>query len=223
MRTDAGQKPPERSLVWRWVRFFVGVCLIAIGIALSIRSGLGATPISTLPTVLAEVTPISIGTYLIILNMVFVVLQVLLLRRRFPPFQLIQIPITVVFGMMCDVALWATTWIIPEHYLEHLLWALLSVVVIAVGVYIEVLAKIAYLPGDGIVFTLHQVTRVRFGTVKQLFDLTLVILAVALGLILLGELFAVREGTVLSALGVGAAVKVIERMHSRWLIRRRSA
>ncbi len=207
----------------RWIRFIIGVCLIAAGVALSIRSGLGTTPISAIPTVLAEVTPITVGTYLIMLNMVCLLLQILLLRRRFPPFQLIQIPITVVFGMMCDAVLWATTWIDPAHYLEHLFWACTSVVVIAVGVYVEVQAKIAYLPGDGIVFTLHQVTRARFGTVKQLFDLTLVLLAVALAFILIGELFAVREGTVLAALGVGAVVKVLERLHSRWLLRRRGA
>lgn len=226
MEHEAEQTSPERSLVWRWVRFLLGVCLIALGIALSIRSGLGATPISTIPTVLAEVTPLTVGTYLIMLNMIFVLLQVLLLRRRFPLFQLIQIPVTVVFGLMCDAALWATTWIAPTHYLEHLFWVCASVVVIAVGVYIEVLAKIAYLPGDGIVFTLHQVIRARFGgarfgTVKQLFDLTLVVLAVALALILIGEIFAVREGTVISALGVGAVVKLLERLHSRWLIRRK--
>lgn len=220
MAAQDGAHSAGSSIILRWIRFVLGVCLIALGIALSIRSGLGATPISTIPTVLAEVTPITVGTYLIILNMIFVVLQVLLLRRRFPPFQLIQVPITVVFGLMCDVALWATEWIDPTHYAENLLWACLSVVVIAVGVYVEVQAKIAYLPGDGIVFTLHQVTRVRFGTVKQLFDLTLVLLAVVLGFLLIGELFGAREGTVLSAVGVGAVVKVIERLHSRWLIRR---
>lgn len=223
MGTVAEQASPERSLVWRWVRFLVGVCLIALGVALSIRAGLGATPISTIPTVQAEVTPITVGTFLMAMNVFFVVLQALLLRRRFPPFQLIQVPIAVVFGLMCDVALRATRWITPEHYVEQVLWTVASVLVIAVGVYIEVTARVAYLPGDGIVFTLHQVTRIRFGTVKQLFDWSLVVLAVVLSYLLLGELFGVREGTALSALGVGAVVKVIERMHSKWLIRRHHA
>lgn len=220
---EVGQPSSASPLVRRWLRFLAGIALIALGVALSIRSALGATPISTIPTVQAEVTPITVGTFLMGMNVFFVVLQILLLRRRFPPFQLIQVPIAVAFGLMCDVALGATAWITPEHYAEQLLWVAASVLVIAIGVYIEVAARVAYLPGDGIVFTLHQVTGIRFGTVKQLFDWSLVVLAVALSYLLLGELFGVREGTALSAIGVGAVVKVIESLHSRWLIRRRNA
>ncbi|NUL49296.1 hypothetical protein F7P69_29475 [Cellulosimicrobium funkei] len=223
MGTEAEQTSPERSLIWRWLRFLAGMSLIALGVALSIRAGLGATPISTIPTVLAEVTPVTVGTYLMALNVFFVVLQILLLRRRFPPFQLVQLPLAILFGLLCDAALWATRWINPGHYAEQVLWTVLSILVLALGVYIEVVARVAYLPGDGIVFTLHQLIRMRFGTVKQLFDWTLVLLAIALSLILLGELFGAREGTALSAIGVGAVVKVIERLHSRWLLRRRQA
>ncbi|QCU79181.1 membrane protein [Citricoccus sp. SGAir0253] len=220
-RTDAGT--PPRSTAGRWLRFFLGIFILAFGIALSIRAGLGATPISTIPNVLAAATPFTVGAYIAALNMVFVLLQLALLRRRFPPLQLLQVPLTLVFGLMCDVALWATEWIEPVHYAAQAGWTVLSVVVAAVGVYIEVNARIAYLPGDGIVVVLHRLLGARFGTVKQVFDWTLVVLAVALSLALLGQLYGVREGTLLSALGVGALIKAIESLHSRWQLRRRAA
>lgn len=219
--SGTGVPPHTESPTARWLRFVLGIFLLSVGIALSIRAGLGATPISTIPTVLAEATSFTVGTFTIAMNLGFVVLQVLLLRRRFPPFQLLQIPLTLLFGLMCDAALWATQWINPAHYLEQCLWTILSVIVAGLGVYIEVSARIAYLPGEGIVVVLHRLIRMRFGTLKQVFDWTLVLAAIALSFILLGHLYGVREGTVLSAFGVGAMVKVFESLHSRWLLRRR--
>lgn len=88
---------------------------------------------------------------------------------------------------------------------------------VAVGVFIEVLPGLLYVPGEGVVSAIVTVTGWNFGTVKQCFDWSLVILAVVLSLILNGHIVGVREGTVFAAFAVGAIVRVLQRLDAERL------
>src|SRR5699024_4244280 len=101
----------------RTLTFILGVFIMALGAAVSVRAQLGTSPITSFPTVLSFGTPLSIGTYLIILNLIFLGLQILILRRKFPAFQFIQIPITFAFGLFTDLGMYLTSWIEPPNYL----------------------------------------------------------------------------------------------------------
>lgn len=207
----------QRTLV-----FFVGVFLIAMGIAISVRADLGTAPIASLPTVLSFATPVSVGTYIMSLNLLFVGLQALVLRRKFRLFQLVQIPVAVAFGLLVDTCMQLTSWLDPSSYFEQWCWIIVSVVSLALGVYIEVQPRLTYLPGDGIVFAIYTVLQnIPYGTVKVVVDTIMVGLAVLASWTLLGGLFGVREGTVFSALTVGIIIRVISRIDKR--IRKTSA
>lgn len=200
----------------RWLVFLLGVFLIATGVALSVRADLGTAPIASLPTVLSFATPVSVGTYIMLLNLVFVVLQILILRRKFPAFQFIQIPLAFAFGLFVDLAMYLTAWLEPAHYVEQWLWLLASVIVLALGVYVEMRPRLTYLPGNAIVFTIYTVLQnIRYGTIKTVVDSSIVILAVIASLSLLGGLYGVREGTVFSALTVGLVIRWILAIHRR--------
>ena len=201
----------------RWLVFLLGVFLIATGVALSVRADLGTAPIASLPTVLSFATPISIGTYIMLLNLVFVGLQILILRRRFPVFQFIQIPLAFAFGLFVDLAMYLTGWLEPANYIEQWLWLLASVFVLALGVYVEMRPRLTYLPGNAIVFTIYTVLQnIRYGTIKTVVDSTIVLLSVIASLALLGGLYGVREGTVFSALTVGLVIRWILAIHRRF-------
>ena len=201
----------------RVATFLLGVFLVAIGVALSVRADLGTAPIASLPAVLSFITPVSVGTYVMTLNVIFVALQVLILRRRFPKFQLIQLPLAVAFGLFVDLAMYLTSWLEPSSYLEQWAWLLVSVVMLAVGVYVEMQAQLTYLPGNAIVFTIYTVLQnIRYGTIKTLVDSTLVLLAAIVSLTTMGGLYGVREGTVFSALTVGLLLRWISSLHKRF-------
>lgn len=201
----------------RWLVFLLGVFLIATGVALSVRADLGTAPIASLPTVLSFATPISIGTYIMLLNLLFVGLQILILRRKFPAFQFIQIPLAFAFGLFVDLAMYLTGWLEPANYIEQWLWLLASVFVLALGVYVEMRPRLTYLPGNAIVFTIYTVLQnIRYGTIKTVVDSTIVLLSVIASLALLGGLYGVREGTVFSALTVGLVIRWILAIHRRF-------
>lgn len=96
--TDRMIRQLRRSFV-----FTLGVFIMALGVAVSVRANLGTSPIGSFPTVLSFATPLSVGAYLILLNLVFFLLQVLILRRKFPLLQLAQLPISLAFGVFTDI------------------------------------------------------------------------------------------------------------------------
>ena len=67
----------------RLVLLFIGMVIMAFGIALSVRSDLGTTTISSLPYVLSLISPLTLGSASIIVNSGLVLLQILILRGRF--------------------------------------------------------------------------------------------------------------------------------------------
>lgn len=82
----------------RLALLLAGLAVMAFGVALSIKAELGTSPISSLPYVTAVISGLSVGTTTIIVNSLFVLTQIILLRRNYEWFQLLQIGIAVVFA-----------------------------------------------------------------------------------------------------------------------------
>lgn len=190
---------------------------MAIGVAVSVRANLGTSPIASFPTVLSFATPLSVGTYLILLNLVFFALQILILRRKFPKFQFVQLIVTFAFGFFTDLGMYLTSWLDPGNYFMQWVWTLIGVILVALGVYIETQPRLSYIPGDGLVFVLTLVLQnIPFGTIKMIFDWTLVIVSVITSWLLLDGLEGVREGTVFAAFAVGIVIRMINALHVRF-------
>ena len=208
-------RPEDRfPLLVRWLLFLLGVAVMSLVIALTIHAYLGTTPISTPPAALAAWN-LTVGQWTIIFNALLVVIQIVLLRRGFTFMGYLQVGVAVVFGLLCILSLRMTDFLAPEAYWQKWVLALIGSLVVAVGVFIEVLTGLLYVPGEGVVSAI--VTGWNFGTFKQCFDWSLVILAVVLSLILNGHIVGVREGTVFAAFAVGAIVRVLQRLDAERL------
>ncbi|WP_300297525.1 YitT family protein [uncultured Intestinimonas sp.] len=87
----------------RCLALCIGLAIMAFGVAFSIKAALGTSPISSVPYVAGVVSGLSVGTTTVFVNVLLVALQILVLRRRFELFKLLQIPAVVVFGVMIDL------------------------------------------------------------------------------------------------------------------------
>lgn len=201
--------------------FVLGMFILAFGVAISVRANLGTGPIVAIPSVLSFATPLSVGTLTIILNLVLMAVAIVISRREFPLIQLVQIPVAFLFGFFVDIAMMLTPWIAPTNYFAQWVWVVISVPVIALGVYIEMKPKLTYIPADGLVALLATVMHKKVGNVKIVFDWTMVIIAVILSLVLLGGLEGVREGTVVAAFGVGMVLKLFANLEQQFRAGRR--
>lgn len=185
----------------------LGLIIMAFGVAFSIKAGLGTSPISSVPYVTSEISGLSVGTTTIIMNFIFVLIQIAILRRQYDWFQVLQFPAAILFGSTIDLAEWIIAPLPCTNYLMAWVYCALGIVLIALGVSVEVMANLVTTAGEGIVLAICKVTPVKFGNMKMFFDVTLVCIAIVLSLLFLGHLSGVREGTIAAAILVGQITK----------------
>ena len=179
----------------RYGWFTAGVLLNAFGVALITKAALGTSPISSLPYVLSLRFPVTLGQFTFLMNMLFILAQVLLLRKDFRPVQLLQVAVNVVFSLL------------PMR----LLALAVGCAVLGFGISVEVAPRVLMVPGEGIVQAIAVVTGRQFGNVKTAFDATLVSTALLLSLLFFHRLQGLGIGTIFSALAVGRFVDLYNR------------
>ena len=186
-----------------------GLIVMAAGVAFSVHANLGTSPISSLPYTLSVlVEPLTIGTATICMHVVLILLQILVLRKNYDPFQLVQLPVAIIFGYLTDFFNWLFSGINPTVYWQKAICCIIGIVLVAIGVAIEVMSKVCCLAAEGFDLAVCQVIpKLKFSTMKIIFDVFLVVVAAALGLIFTGQLQGVREGTVAAAICVGLLTK----------------
>lgn len=199
----------SKELVKRYVLFVTSLFFSALGVAFTKTGGLGVSPVSSVANVLSLRFPgVSMGQWLILWSAVLILGQILVLRRRYQPIQLLQLPMAVLFGWFTDGGMVIAGLVPVNSYPMQLVMVLLGVVILGFGVALSVVADVMFNAGEGFVKALSDVTEKNFGNVKIAFDIFSVALSVVLSLALFGGAVAgVREGTLIAALGTGLAVK----------------
>lgn len=205
-------KTVPKHMLRRCLLLVVGLVIMAFGVAFSIKAGLGTSPISSLPYVLSLLPlGLTVGTATIAMHVTLILLQILLLRRRYDPFQLAQLPVALVFGSLTDFSVWALQGINVSAYPARWVLCIIGILLVGVGVSFEVTANVVTLAGEGMVLAVCKVFPVPFGNAKIGFDVTLVVIASVLSLLFLGGLYGVREGTVAAAFCVGLVARQVNR------------
>ena len=201
----------------RYLLLLVGLSIMAFGVAFSIKASLGTSPISSVPYVVSLFTPLTVGTATITMHCVFILLQILILRKNYHPIQLMQLPVAFFFGYLTDFGVWAVQGITCNTYWQQWIVCLIGILLVAVGVSFEVKAGVGVLAGEGVVLAICKVLpKVKFGYMKVGFDVTLVVIACILSIVFTGRLQGVREGTVAAALLVGLIAKQLGKLLARW-------
>ena len=195
-----------------WALFIPGLFVMAFGVAFSIKANLGTSPISSLPYIISVITPLSVGTATIVLHCVLIALQILILRKRYQLFQLLQLPIAILFGYLTDFSIAVTDGISYSSYWQQVILCIIGILLVGIGVWMEVRSKIITLAGEGLVLAICQVKPIKFGNMKVIFDVSLVVTSCILGLLFAGGIKGVREGTVAAAVCVGLITKLINRI-----------
>lgn len=205
------EKRSTTSLIKRYLFLCAGLCIMAFGVAFSIEASLGTSPISSFPYVSSLLTPLSVGNTTILMHCVFILLQILILRKRYDPIQLIQLPVAFLFGYLTDFAVWTLDKVTYNTYWQQWILCILGILLVAIGVSFEVAANVVTLAGEGVVLAICKVCPIKFGYMKVAFDVTLVLISCILSLIFLGGLHGVREGTIAAAVLVGLVAKEVNR------------
>lgn len=198
----------NKNKLMRYICFLVGVLINSFGIALITKAALGTSPISSVPYVLSLRFAPTLGELTFVMNLFFIAAQIVLLRRNFQRIQLLQIVVNIVFSWFIDVSMNLLGWLEPQNITVELLVLLLGCAVLGLGISVEVAPDVLLVPGEGLVGALTAASGRRFGSVKVAFDVTLVLISLALSLLFFHRLNGLGLGTVISALLVGRFVNL---------------
>ena len=205
----------KAELVRRYVFFLVGLFVNSLGIALITRANLGTSPISSNPYVLSIGFTPSLGMFTLYFSLLLIVLQLIVLGKRFPKPYWLQVPVSVVFSAFIDLSMSLFFWVNPQAYALKLAALLIGCVVLGFGVYMEVAANVVMLPGECTVNAISMRWHTDFGKTKVGMDVTMAVCAALLSFILFHHLEGVREGTFISALLVGFLARFFGKLADR--------
>lgn len=148
------------------------------------------------------------GVWLIIWNCVLIVGQALILRKKFRPLQLLQIPVSFLFGYFTDFGMWCVSFIPVNTYPVRFAMVIAGVIILGFGISLSVIANVIMNAGEAFVKAVSDTINKNFGNVKIAFDVSCVILAVLLSLLFFDlRIVGTREGTIVAAVFTGVVVK----------------
>lgn len=204
------------SFLWQHVLLLVSLCVMTLGVAVCVRSMLGASVISTLPYVFETagkrglgVPELTIGQFTYIMNGVLVVGQICVLRRRFEAVQLFQLLVGFVFGSLIDLNILLTEWLVPSTLAAKIISQVAGCTILGIGIALEVRCGSVTMPGEGFPVAISTVTGVEFPKVKICVDTMLVFLAVVFCYVFFGawQWYIVGIGTLFAMVYVGIVVR----------------
>ena len=81
----------QKKWILRIALYLIGIMVLALGITLNTKTNLGVSPIISIPYAVAQIFGYETGTAVFVAYLIFIVLQIVLLKGKFPPFQLLQV------------------------------------------------------------------------------------------------------------------------------------
>ena len=195
----------------RYIVFLLGLLVNSLGVSLITKAELGTSPISSIPYVLSLNYSLSLGTFTVLFSLLLILLQLIILKKDFKLEHVLQIPVSLAFGILIDVCMALLSFVHPGAYMIKLLYLILGCLILGIGVYMEVLANVVMLPGESFVRAIVFRWNREFGVTKVAFDVSMTVLAGILSFLFSGSLLGVREGTIVAAILVGFIARLIGR------------
>lgn len=199
----------KKETLKRYVLFIISLFFSAMGVALTKHGELGVSPISSVANIMSfKFNSLSLGTWLIIWNCVLILGQIIILRKKFKMIQLLQVPLSFIFGYFTDFGMWCVSFIPADIYIIRIIMVILGVTVLGFGISLSVIANVIMNSGEAFVKAVSDTLNKNFGNVKIGFDIFCVVLSIILSLLFFDfSIVGTREGTVISALFTGVVVK----------------
>ena len=164
------------QLIERYGFLVIALEFMTLGIIFTIHGNLGITPISCPVYVLSLGFSPTLGEFTIAMHILFVIIQILLLRSKFEYIQLLQIPLGIIFGILIDINNYLLGNYYPSTYLGKLLFICIGSFCCAIGVSIEVTVKTVIVAGEGLLLAIITVFELPLGKTKIAFDISLLLI-----------------------------------------------
>ena len=194
--------------------YVLGLLCLAFGVAFSVNSNLGVSPVNSLPYIVSQILNHDMGKCVMVIFTGYIGIQIILLRRDFRWINLTQIIFSTIFGSFVDLAKRVLGDFAIPTYPGQLVMLAISIVFVALGVCLYMDVKLVNMPMEGMTHAVNQtlLPNFPFHDVKVFMDCTVVVIGCTLSFVFLNRLDGIREGTVICALLVGKVMKPMQKV-----------
>ena len=213
----------KRKMINRLLSYGLGIVILALGITLNTKTGLGVSALVSIAYTVANAWNLNFALMTFLLYTCFALIEVGLKWGFLPPLRkviwkdLLQIPFSLAFSLLLNVF----GGIIPvaEHVGAQIVMLVLAIVCTGLGAAMIVDMHLIPNPADGLAQTLGMVTKKGMGLGKNLLDCSCVGISAVIGLVARGRLIGIGIGTIAAMIGVGRVVALFNRCFETKLCR----
>lgn len=204
-------------LIRRYGQFIAGLFVASLGVALSTKAGLGTSPVASVPYSVSLLSGLfSFGGWLNLWSVIQIGVQILLLRKACDFIEIgIQTLLAFLYGYLTNFSVSLLDGLNPNTYPAQFGCMLLGCLVLGLGIWIQFKGQVAMLPGEAMNRAIAKVTGKRYETVKIFFDVLYIAVSALIGILFLGGLKGVREGSVIAAVLVGTLIRAYNKIWDR--------
>lgn len=198
--------------------YVLGLFIMTIGVSFSIKSNLGVSPVSSIPYTITLLSGIEMGKATILFHIVLILMQMVILRKDFKRKNFTQLVVAIIFGYFTTFSNDLMTFLpTTEDYALRLIYLFLSIIFVAIGIFLYLPSDIVPLAGEGAMQAVSQKNEIAFPSVKVGFDISMVLISAITCWFLLDRLGSVGFGTILSAIMVGIVLNFIMKLFRKQL------
>jgi hypothetical protein len=157
-------------------------------------------------------TKLTLGEWVLIWNALFALLQIPVMGKQYKLYLLTQIPLAFLLGYCTDFAKYLIRGISVPNYIISVLFVVLGTMSTALGVYLTVNARLIMNGPEAFIRSVSDRIHIKFGTLKSIFDISNMLLAIISSVVIFHKLYGVREGTVFAAVFTGVFVNIYTKM-----------
>lgn len=205
----------KRKLATRLSIYGLGIVILAFGITLNTKTGLGVSALVSIAYTVAGAWNLNFALMTFLLYTCFALIEIglrwhFLARLRKEVWRdLLQIPFSLAFSLLLNVF----GRLVPaaEQVGAKIVMLVLAIVCTGIGAAMIVDMHLIPNPADGLAQTLGMVTKKGMGFGKNLLDCSCVGISILIGLIARGHLIGIGIGTIAAMIGVGRVVALFNR------------
>lgn len=195
---------------YRWLIYALGMAVLALGITLNTKTGLGVSPIISVAYSVSQIFSLDFGDMTFLLYVLFVLVQLVLRDRSERIATLLQIVVSLIFSRLLNLF----NALIPYSGADHsmavnLILLAAAIFLTGLGIAMTVNMRLVPNPGDGIVQAIADKIGKSQGFTKNIFDVGCVCATIAAGLCFAGQVIGIGVGTIAAMIGVGRAVAFV--------------
>lgn len=200
----------ERSMkkqCWFFRIFFyiLSLLILALGLTLNTKTGLGVSPIISVSYSISQIFHLNFGNTTLVWYTVFVIAQLIIRGKNRRWYDLLQIPLSIVFTRFLNLFEKCIPWE-TDSFAANMALLIVAIICTGVGAAMSVNMRLIPNPGDGIVAAIADFIHKDMGFAKNMFDLLNICMTFVIGIISGHFLLGIGVGTVFAVIGVGRAV-----------------